>query len=276
VIISIPVWGQWYRDLFQTVSFPSYRDQLGPDDRLIIHGEPFDGIEAEYRDAPARGDSHHRMGECHKDALRIANGGPIAFIPPDCMVSAGALDEIRYRLETNDLIAAACIRVAETAPRPPPTSPRGLMRWALDYRHRIMRVSTYGESSAASWPSMTLFDAPCGAIVRAFHLHPLAVQNAPADFSNTIDDGLVSRFPLDRVHVVTDSDDLAFAEISPDSRTMGECNDPCHPTHLANFAKGYANPMHRHFFNQRIVLRARDGSDECGDREIVDQVNARI
>jgi hypothetical protein len=271
------VWGGWYRHLFQTFSLPSYRDQLSPGDRLVIHGEPFDGIEAEYRELPRHGSPHEIMSRCHADALSLADGEAVAFIPPDCAISAGGLEAIRRRLdEGKRLIATICIRVGtEGGPRLS-YEPRDLMAWALMNRHRMMRVSTWGSDPCSGWPSIVLFNAPCGAIGRAFHLHPIAVRGGRADYSNTIDDDLVAQFTPEETHVVTDSDELAFVEISPETRTMGEVNSPLGAEWIAHFGRQYANPMHRHFFGQRIVLRMQDGSDECEDREVADEVLARL
>jgi hypothetical protein len=257
VIISVPVWGDWHRWIFQTVSWPSYREQMRGD-RLLIHGAPFAGIEAEYRPLPEGPNEYARAAAAHRDAIRIAAGEPIVFVPPDNILSANALDAVRARLDDARLVAACSIRVSEKAPRPVPTAPRDLIKWAFQHPHEITRRSIWGSRVSTTCPSINLFRTDWGAVARCFHLHPLAMRAPATEFRGTIDGDLVGCFPPERVHVVTDSDELAVVEISPASKTVGEQNRKLTLADLDAFRARKTNAMHQFFFEHRICLKARE------------------
>jgi hypothetical protein len=261
VIISVPVWGDWHSHLFRMVSYPSYQHQLGPDDRLIIHGTRFPDIEAEYHPLDVKTDDHAKSALGHRDAITRANGGPVVFIPPDCAVSAGALDAIRRRLgEGKRFIALCSIRANRNAPRPPGFDPRSLIDWALKHPHEITKRSTWGNKDSLSQLSINLFPTECGAVARCYHLHPILIQTENANFSGTIDDELPNRFSPEEIHIVTDSDEMAMVELTPDSRQLSLYAKPPSVDRIKDFAR-HVGPTNRYFFTQRIVLKARDGSD---------------
>jgi hypothetical protein len=259
VIISVPVWGDWHRAIFRHLSWPSYRDQMKPGDRLLIHGEPIDGIDAQYRPVPQVREEYQRAAAAHRDAIGLAYGEPIMFVPPDNILSNNALDAIRARLDDGARLVAACsIRVREDAPWPKSFAPRDLIKWALHHPHEITRRSTWGAPVATTCPSINLFRTQWGAVARCFHLHPLAMNAATDRFAGTIDDDLVAKFPTERVHVVTDSDELAIVEISPASKSIGEMDRPLTFADLDTFRRRKANAMHQFFFEHRICLKARE------------------
>jgi hypothetical protein len=261
VIISVPVWGDWHRWIFQTVSWPSYREQMRGD-RLLIHGAPFAGIEAEYRPLPEGPNEYARAAAAHRDVIRLAAGEPIVFVPPDNILSANALDAVRARLDDGARLVAACsIRVSERAPRPVPSAPRDLIKWALHHPHEITRRSIWGSRVSTTCPSINLFRTQWGAVARCFHLHPLAMNAATDRFAGTIDDDLVSKFAPEQVHVVTDSDELAIVEISPVTKALGEQKRPLTLADLDAFRARKANAMHQFFFEHRICLKAKEFHD---------------
>jgi hypothetical protein len=260
VIISVPVWGDFHRSMFRNLSYPSYRDQMRPGDRLIVHGEPVDGIDAEYLPVPTGKGHYERAATAHKQAIRIACGEPIVFVPPDNILSANALDAIRVRLdEGNQLVAACSIRVSEGAPWPRAFDPRSLIKWALQHPHEITRRSVWGNPVTSTCPSINLFRTDWGAVARCFHLHPLAMRTTNTNFTGTIDGSLMAAFPVAKVHVVTDSDELAVVEVSPDDKAVGEPRHrPITLDDLAQFRRHKVSPMHEFFFEHRICLKARE------------------
>jgi hypothetical protein len=258
VIISVPVWGDWHRHLFETFSYPSYRDQLTGDDFLLIHGGPFAGIPAVYLGKPDADSDYGSAAKAHRQALRLAHGETVVFIQPDCAVSEGALDAIRRAVDSGNRLVACCsLRARQDAPPPARFDSRSLIDWVLTHPHEITKKSTWGHPTSNKNLSITLFPTIWGAVARCFHLHPIAMRTTDTDFRGTIDDGLVSSFHPDEVHVVTDSDGLALVEISPDSKSLGTNDGPVSIYRLHAFYRR-SHEMHRWFFEHRICLKAKD------------------
>jgi hypothetical protein len=84
----------------------------------------------------------------------------------------------------------------------------------------------------------------------------------------TIDADLPDNFTRAEIHLVTDADEAAFAEISESSRAFKI--DGLNVESVAIWAKKAATPIHHWFFKQRIAI-CGDGGD-IGDGEVCDQI----
>lgn len=285
-VVSVPVWGHFHTRTFIDGSLPCQLaegnlEALAPDgiDYIIHTINPFWGDNlgqlAQLANIDFRPVHHHpsqweSLNRCHAEAIRIANGRPVIFIPPDCFISANALKAVKARYdEGKKAISTVCLRLDPDAGLPAPMPPRQLIQWAIDFPHKISTLCLWGWGTRTSVPSINLFPAPCGLVARAYHLHPLMLSiPAGTHFIGTIDDDLVANIHPDDMHVVTDTDELAMMEVSPSERTIGEESEPLDVGYVLKFARERCNDMHKHFFNQRIVMRARDGSSDAEDQTL--------
>jgi hypothetical protein len=289
---SVAVWGDWHRRLFLEGSLPSLlrpgnlpaladegiRYVIHTDDPGLLAGLKMAELrqlaDVEIRPVQEDGDEWERSAAANREVLAEADGNPVLFLNADMFLSEGALVKARRRLDAGARLVAVCgLRADQDAPMPTSTKPRDLIAWFLDHMHPTMIRSVWGNPERTAAPSITFFPAECGLIARAFHLHPLIVR-APrgTQFHGTIDDDLVARMDPKEVRVITDSDEIAVAEISPRTRTLGEIPGALTPEALHTFAQVRANAMHWRFFDHRIVLRDCDRSTRADDAPVVAEV----
>jgi len=113
--------------------------------------------------------------------------------------------------------------------------PRELVRLGIKHIHPIVESHTYDREEAPFHPSVICWKVKEeGFLLHAFHLHPVAIYptGTGTDFRGTIDDDLVQAagFSSDEVHIVTDSDELVWFEISsrdqivpiPTNKSLGQ------------------------------------------------------
>jgi hypothetical protein len=129
------------------------------------------------------------------------------------------------------------------------------------------------------WPSILVWRAADGLVVRAFHLHPLVVRPVRRDIypAVTIDDDYIAAVCPDAndVHIVTDSDDLVAFELSRRTARPGLfVPQRCTPTYVADWARKHTNERHRQFVKTPIVLHTKDSSESL--REAVASSDAVV
>jgi hypothetical protein len=148
-----------------------------------------------------------------------------------------------------------------------------LLDWALERMHPITRDCFWG-TGRTNTPSIVLFRNGGNVCARSFHMNPLAVvKDRDLDWNNTNDVGLPELFHADEIHVVTDRNEAAMAELSPDSRTIPTVQGAMNLTSLSSWARHTA-PIHRWLFQHRCTLQG--ASVDCGDAAVADEILARF
>jgi hypothetical protein len=92
----------------------------------------------------------------------------------------------------------------------------------------------------------------------------------------SIDRDLAEIFKKHEVHLITDPDEGAFAEMSPPERVFGTRNDFMTTDGVARWAgpKKHTNAMHRWFFEQPITIQGNGG--DIGDVAICKEILRKI
>lgn len=142
--------------------------------------------------------------------------------------------------------------------------PRELVRLGARNLHSIVETHMYEGNTPAFNPSLVCWRvADEGFLLHGFHLHPVAVypREQSGEFFGTIDDDLIQAagFSDDEVHVVADSDELVWFEVSgrehlvpaPTSRDVRE---------VAKWMAWTTNEHHRHVVRTPIRIHSGTGS----------------
>ena len=282
-LIALPCWGANYRKRFADFCWPSWQAALSPIRdrcRLMLHTDDpsfcalFDGVEVILRPPPDndRKNQHGAFSKAHREALAFAKQGEIVAIQnADHMLSIEAFAAAEQRIATGKklVMCAGTRTVGPLFGNPPPVLPAAeLLEWALHHAHTITQQSTYPHGRCGV--SSTLYFTDCdNTILRGFHLHPFAVlKDRDLTFAGTVDRDLPDNFTTDEIHVVTDKNELAQAEISPMTRHFALRPDAMTEGYLYGWALKHASEMHWHFFTHRIVLKGSHGTccDLMADR----------
>ena len=287
-LIALPCWGRQYRKRFAKHCWPSWQAALLYRDlpaRLLLHTDDpsfaslFDGVlpvEVRPPPMPHRGSTHGAFADAHREALRDARMGEIVAIQNAdhiLSVEAFAAAERRIRLGKRLIMCAGVRTTGPLFGNPPPVmASADLLQWAMHHAHTITQQSTYpnGQSGVAS---VLYFSDGDNTVLRAWHLHPFAaLKDRELTFEGTVDRDLPDNFLIREIHVVTDKDELAQAEISPMTRHFALRPDAMTEDYLYRWGCENATDIHWHFFKHRIVLA---GSDETYCDLMADRVLAR-
>ncbi len=288
-IVAAPVWGAAYRTLFIELALPALRAAVevagesaaldpatveiavyGPQDDAIARAAG--GCRVSFRAAPSGGDKYRQLGDVHRDALQRAPAGSYVMLATaDMIVSREVfLACARHFSAGTRAVVVAPSRSLRTADLAPGLSARSLLAWSMANMHAFTREAFYG--GRASPPSTFRFRRGDDIVLRGFHLHPLAlVKDRPLSFAGTPDQDLLGNFAAGEIHVVTDCDEMAAAEISPRTLKPALARRPWRPEDIAAWATAHCAPVNWWLARHRIVLT---GVPHDGDRAVFDRVLA--
>lgn len=146
-------------------------------------------------------------------------------------------------------------------PVPVDIGPADLLSWAMLRAHPIIQQSMYPDGKGAV-PSVMYFSDGKNTISRSWHLHPLAVlKDRDLKFEGTIDSDLCECFLPSEIHVVTERNELAMAEISPMTKRLPLLPNGMDHDYISWWATKHAKPRHREFFKKRIVIEGSADTD---------------
>ena len=171
--------------------------------------------------------------DCYRAAMRdaIFEHSAAVFLIPDMVFADGGIRSIVRLLEAGKrAVLVMGLRAFKESLVPEVQTgfgredcicigPRDLVRLGLRNLHSIVRSHVYDGDTPGFNPSVICWKVgEEGMLVHSFHLHPVAAFPASGAgvFGGTIDDDLVQAAGLapEQVHVVTDSDELVWFEIS--------------------------------------------------------------
>ena len=291
-IIAVPCWGAAYRRLF-----------LGP--VLRSHRAALEALEAEYRDtvsvryvvqtdapvavAKALGgieltlvpspssvvNPMRAMAGAHAHAIETARPNErVILLNADMMVSTETFVAVerQFRAGKRAVVASGTRTVL---PRllgaPGPLGARALHAWSMRNAHPITK-SCYWGTGRCHLPWGVYFTENGSTVLRAFHLHPLAVlADRKLPFAGTIDLDLIDNYAHDEIHIVTDADELALAEISARGKVLGDNPWPIDVGQILGWALRGARPMHWWNFRHRIAVTG-DPEAVKDDATVADEV----
>jgi hypothetical protein len=296
-VVAIPVWGDEFTDKFLKWSLPAIKQALGKLEdgdsaRFIVHTNKEDKLRSafepypvQFHPIPGSGNAHEKLGDINRQSLQLSNVGEVvAFINSDMVPSIEVFSASSARFkEGKKMVLVMGTRVLEDSGfcvPPIGETSRGLLKWAWEHRHPWISGCIWGAGTSRS-PTVIYFRVSDGVVLHAFHLHPFAVvkeKDALTFQGVTIDRDLQDQFPLDQVHVVTSADEMAFAELSPASKSMGDIPHTIDKLYVAQFARNVATPAHKWTFAQRIEIigPATDLADVQTASEILNEIETFI
>jgi hypothetical protein len=224
--------------------------------------------------APPRSRIFSTLCEGHARGIDVARTGDrVVMLNADIMVSREAFLAVEKRFRKGKKAVVCGGTRTQLGPltwAPPPLPARALARWAFDHPHKITRNFVWG-SGTTTHPSIVYFSNGPSVVLRGFHIHPLAVvKDRALPFNGSVDLNLVEAYKFEEIHVVTDVDELAIAEISEKGKGHYESDRVLTVSQIVAFALRGATPMHWWNWRHRIML-AGDGVG-VSDSEVADEV----
>ena len=276
--VVVPAWGEHYRRLFLGPVLRSHEAALArlshdfrnsirvryvvqTDDPAAV-AKALGRYELDLLPAPPPGAPYLAFAAAHRHGIETARKGErVAILNADMLVSieAFAAAERRFRAGKRAIIAAGTRTLAPSPRRwrdwgPAPMTSRDLLAWSMENAHPITRQCFWG-SGRCHLPWGVYFRDGGNVVLRAFHLHPFAVvKDRELPFQNTVDLAMVDNYSRDEMHVVTDADELALAEMSPASKVFGDNPWPIDAASILAWATRGAGPTHWWNFGHRICI----------------------
>jgi len=293
--IVVPAWGDRCVRCFIEFGLPAIRAAL----KLAMHpaalhvytdqperlATALAGLAYAFFPVPPRQGPHRMLGLVHGHALRNARRGDmLAFLNADHVPSVETFAACEARFAAGKrLIMCAGLRTTSDIGPPIGESSRALLAWNWRNAHIHTRECVWG-AGRSDQPAILLFVNGEDVVLHAFHLHPVAVQMDGRDMAfrgHTIDDDLAMFFTRAEIHVVTDADEMALAEISPnDAARWRLYATPLMLRHVAKWAhqrfkngRPYVNARHLWFFQHAIRIV---GHGDANERERVAEILSAV
>lgn len=258
-------------DIPQIKASPAFRTLSA---LVPTHFEPIDDL---YLRHP-----YYAMKVCHNRGLTLGRKEDCAylFVLPDMVWSDGTFARMHQLLESGKraVVLPATRMTAETvvpemrrAINPADASlsvaGRRMVSLILEHMHPAFREYLWtpqGTRGPGYWQFLV---GSTGMLIRALHLHPLVVRPVHRDerIVTTFDGPYISRSCPDpsTVHVITDSDEMCAAEISPAKYLEGfYSKKPLGVEDHVRFLQHNTDEHHRRYLNYQIRLHADEFSDD--------------
>lgn len=259
-----------------------------PGDDLHRHGVPDDSL------------GYTKMTRYYNAAVTAQDDPAVAhvFLTPEGVFSDGMFPAILARLDAGyRAVALPGFRVLEetaidnllaehldSTGLALSATPRELVRWVLDHPHPISVAHVWGDAWGPAGPRLhphyywPVGDA--GFVAHCFHVHPLCAWPTTPGYrippGQTLDhEYLQEAVPLNRVHLVTDTDEMCVIDIAQ----AGHLGDtfgtrPFSAEDVADFAALWTNGFHRAFFERGIRVHAKPITDDW--RPVESQARATV
>lgn len=279
--------------LLPSLATPGNFGAFGAGSELLIHTTEADG--ATIRAAPIfatvagmlqvrfapiaaseTADPHAQMSSCHRLAIAeaVRRGRPLVFLAPDTVMSEGALARLAILARAGvEAVVLPGIRVSAESFLPAflgahparadgarPVAPADLVRLMLAHLHPASHACFWNSPDASTHPSHLYWEVNGrGLVGLCAHIHPILVQPRTPDaaFTTTIDGDylLEAVTSFDRIHVVTDSDDMLVVELSSRTRKIAPTSGAPHDlSKVVRWMVRQANPLHRRFLLHSFLL----------------------
>jgi hypothetical protein len=294
LVVAIPCWGERYRRIFFGPVALSHRAALAAlahefqntvEVRYVVQTDnPADFVEMfgrhmEVTVLPAPTQEKQRnpmraMTTTHEHALRsAAMGDRVILLNADMIVSSDAFVAVEraFRRGAKAVVASGTRTLLPWYGGPGPLPARELHAWSMRHAHYITRSCFWG-TGRCHLPWGVYFRENGATVLRAFHLHPLAVfKDRELKLTGTIDMDLADNYRHHEIHLVTDADELALAEVSPRSKALGDNPWPIDVGQILSWAIRGARPMHWWNFRHRISIEGDAMAVSC-DKVVAEEV----
>jgi hypothetical protein len=281
-LVVIPAWGPRCLATFERGALPAILAATPATMplRFLVHTDnanrlraSMTGLDVEFRDVPQGRDPHHRLGAAHREGIAAAKTGEaIAFVNADMVgsVEIFAAAERRFAQGKRLIMMGGTRTIGALAPHSLRSAE--LLRWSMKHAHPATLECVFGTGHSPMC-STVYFRRGDDVVLHAFHLHPFALLvDRPLSFAGaTIDRDLQDNYSRDEIHVVTDANEAAFAEMSPPDRLFGHQHLPMSMETIARWMPGNASSELHYWFFEHAIAICGDGGD-IGDRGVVRDV----
>lgn len=285
-LIGVPAWGERCVPLFIKYALPSIKAAMHGASghvRFMVHtdcpvqiGNALAGLDHVILPVPPGREPHESFGRGHRKAIASAlNGEAVALVNADMVWSVECFSAAEKRFRQGKKAIFVCS--SRTLGGVPPIGAKSadLLRWTMERAHPAVEEQFWG-TGRTKVPSLLYFRNGDDICCQGFHLHPFAaIKDSTLAFNGvTCDTDLGEAYTDEQIHIVTDKDELAFAELSPPSRTFGTTPHPLSVEYVGYWAKRNALPAHRRMFAHAITLTG-SGAD-IGNKKVCAEVLAAI
>lgn len=267
--VVIVAWGRDYVWLAKNLAIASLMaagnvPAVGAEVRVYTDApDAFPGLDV-VKISPAGESKHRLVSECHRKELRV--GSPVIIMPPDCVISDGALLACANRAgEGKRLIVVPAVRLERGGALEElkavdgvlSVTPRALSAIGLRHLHPGTAQMFEYAKPFTDLPYQVYRRIEGGIAATCYHMHPLMINMCQHPVrEGTVDGQLMSQFTPDNAYVVTDSDEISMFELSPQSQDWGQHEAPYYVPAIKQWAARKANRMHHWFATHECRIHA--------------------
>ena len=237
-------------------------------------------------------DHYRDLTRCHQLAVRDAadRDAVMVFLPGDGVWSEGSFESMIARLnegkravltsgirvDAETYLAAFAEQFLDADNMTAPCVAENLIASIGNHLHDLTKSSFIDSENFTTWPSIVIW--PLGGadfILRAFHLHPMAVwPKVYRDFEGTIDGALLDQTldSLNEVHIVQDSNEILQVNLDlPTHRKDLVGTAPHSLDAIAAWAGKFSLPYQRTIFRRYpILMTSGSVSNEVREARLAD------
>lgn len=286
-IVSVPVWGKRYLDVFFTHTLHSLAnasETLGRYITTVIHTDTphlfparFGNVQLQVLPVVDAQSPFDMLSASHRDVIQKARLGQIvALLTADICVSPEIfVASESYINKGYKLVCLVGMRCLEDAAPPIFETSREMLSWGWDNPHPMTVEST--------WPSGRSYDiwrmyfqSGDNVVARVCLPHPFAFikDKRYLNFRATVDVNFMRNFKFGEIYLVTDPDDAAMIELSPITKGFGMVETMQERlVSRANSVPGLSElnvPHQRFMLQKRVVIKGKDVS--CGEEPVVQRL----
>lgn len=273
--VSMPVWGDWHQTILKNHVFPRLKKMGLEECTFIIHTDEPQRVEylRELGDVVLKDKPQHNgyagMNQCHTEAIKMAQGHGILFLPPDCVLSVDAFKRIKEA--GHPLIMVCCLRTFGGGE--PPEDSEALNTWAVEQLHPNVKGWIWGHKVGTDViPSNIYFQEGENFWCHAAHLHPLAaVLDRKVGGGKSIDSYLAGAYNPRETWVVEDCE-IAMVEITPEDKFKGLVSGG--PITVHDCAQRLQGKLHKH--NKEFMLHAVRLRGKAGKTTIPEEILSKL
>lgn len=258
--VSIPVWGEWHQEILKS-NLPRLKKMGLEECTFIVHTDQPHRVEylKELGEVLVKDKPQHSgyagMNQCHSEAIQMAQGNGILFLPPDCVLSVDAFRKIKD--SGYPLVMVCCLR---TLGGTPPEEAEALNTWAVENLHPNVKGWIWGNKVGLDViPSNIYFQEGYNFWCHAAHLHPLAaILNRKVGGGKSIDSYLAGAYMPKETWVVKDCE-IAMAEITHEDKFKGLVEAQISVHSCVRRLTGKLHKHNKEFMLHAIRLRGKAG-----------------
>lgn len=260
IVVISPAWGERNVSLLCGIVSKSIETALkGRKARYIVHTDDpqkvKERLDAETYPVPQGEGIYGTFSACLNDGIQKCEKGDwVFFVNSDIVCSVETFDVVEgYFSAGKKMVVCAATRTLAPTPAPIGTA-RQVLDFTMTYKHPTIEECFYRRGTSKT-NATTFFEQEKSVVLRAFHLHPIAiVYDRKVIFDRPLDLVLPKIYSEEETHVVT-KPEMALAEISPKEKVIGRDGNRLSPEKVITWAAKKANKRHRWYARHRIEIQ---------------------